>query len=135
MTKERLRQYRDLLAEKKQLEHQLEAVEAALYHPKIQRLKQTPGAPSPGNAAEDLSIKHLELLERYRGKLAELTLEQLAIEDAIERLPARERNLVRLYYIKGLSWEEVAVAINYSWRQTHRIHSHALELLAAMESE
>lgn len=135
MTKERLRNYRDLLAEKKQLEQQLEAIEAALYNPKIQRLKQTPSAPSPGNATEDLANKHMELLDRYRDKLAELTLEQLAIEDAIERLPNRERNLIRCYYIQGLKWEEVAVAINYSWRQTHRIHSRALQLLAGMEEK
>lgn len=135
MTKERLRNYRDLLAEKKQLEQQLEAIEAALYNPKIQRLKQTPSAPSPGNATEDLANKHMELLDRYRDKLAELTLEQLAIEDAIERLPNRERNLIRCYYIQGLKWEEVAVAINYSWRQTHRVHSRALQLLAGMEEK
>lgn len=133
MTKERLRKYRDLLKEKEQLDQQLETIEAALYHPKIQRMKQTPGAPSPGNATEDLTLKHLELLERYRGKLAELTLEQLAIEDAIERLPHRERTLIRLYYIKGLTWEQVCVEINYSWRQTHRIHARALEMLAEGE--
>lgn len=130
MTKERLRRYRDLLAEKKQLDQQLETIEAALYHPKIQKITQTPGAPSPGNAAEDLSIKHLELLERYRGKLAELTLEQLAIEDAIERLPVRERNVLRAYYIRGLTWEETCVAVEYSWSQVHRIHARALKLLA-----
>lgn len=133
MTKERLRRYRDLLLEKKRLEEQLGTIEAALYNPKIQQLKQTPRAPSQGNATEDLANKHLELLDRYREQLAELTMEQLAIEEAIERLPNRERNLIRCYYIQGLKWEEVAVAINYSWRQTHRIHSRALQLLAGME--
>lgn len=135
MTKERLRRYRDLEAEKKLLEQQLETIEAALYNPKIQQLKQTPRAPSQGNATEDLANKHLELLDRYRHKLAELTMEQLAIEEAIERLPNRERNVLRAYYIRGLTWEETCVAVAYSWTQVHRIHSSALQLLAAMEEE
>ena len=135
MTKERLRRYRDLLAEKKQLEQQLETIEGTLHNPKIQQLKQTPRAPSKGNPTEDLIAKHLELLDRYRDKLAELTMEQLAIEEAIERLPIRERNVLRAYYIRGLTWEETCVAVTYSWTQVHRIHSSALQLLAAMEEE
>lgn len=134
MTKERLRRYRDLLAEKKQLEQHLETIEAALYNPKIQQLKQIPRAPSQGNATEDLANKHLELMDRYREKLAELTMEQLAIEEAIERLPNRERNVLRAYYIRGLKWEEVCVSVGYAWAQTHRIHSRALQLLAAEET-
>ena len=133
MTKERLRRYRDLLAEKKQLEQHLETIESALYNPKIQQLKQTPRAPSQGNATEDLANKHLELMDRYREKLAELTMEQLAIEEAIERLPFRERKVLRAYYIRGLTWEEVAVDVGYTWRHVHRVHSSALQLLAAME--
>ena len=133
MTKDRLRRYRDLLAEKVQLEQQLETIEGVLHNPKIQQLKQTPRASSKGNPTEDLIAKHLELMDRYRDKLAELTMEQLAIEEAIERLPNRERNVLRAYYIRGLTWEEVAVDIGYTWRHVHRIHSSALQLLAVME--
>lgn len=133
MTKERLRRCRDLLKEKKQLEEQLETIEGALNNPKIQQLKQTPRAPAQGNAVEDLIAKHLELLDCYRDKLAELTMEQLAIEEVIERLPTRERKVLRAYYIRGLTWEEVAVDVGYTWRHVHRVHSSALQLLAAME--
>lgn len=133
MTKERLRKFRDLLKEKKQLEEQLETIEATLHNPKIQQLKQTPSAPSQGNHTEDLIAKHLELLDRYRDKLEELTMERLAIEEAIERLPTRERKVLRAYYIRGLIWEEVAVDVGYTWRHVHRVHSSALQLLAAME--
>jgi len=38
----------------------------------------------------------------------------------------RYRTLLELRYIKGESWERIAVAMNYSWRQTHRIHGRAL---------
>lgn len=135
MTKERLRRYRDLLAEKKQLDKQLEIIEAALYNPKIPQMKQTPRAQPQGNATEDLANKHLELLDYYRNKLAELAMEELAIEEVMERLPARERKVLRAYYLRGLTWEEVAVDVGYTWRHVHRVHSSALQLLAAMEEE
>lgn len=133
MTKERLRRFRDLLKEKKQLEKQLEIIENALYNPKTQQFKQTPTAPFQGNATEDLANKHMELLDYYGNKLAELTMEQLAVEEAIDRLPTRERKVIRAYYIQGLTWEEAAVAVGYTWRHVHRVHSSALQLLAAME--
>lgn len=133
MTKERLRQYRKMLKDKKQMEQHLETIEAALYNPKIQQIKDTPRGQSHGNATEDLANKHLEMLDRYRDKLAELTLEGLAIAEAIESLPDREQNVLSQYYLNGLKWEEVCVKVGYSWTQTHRIHSSALQHLAAME--
>lgn len=135
MTKERLRQYRKMLKDKKQMEQHLETIEAALYNPKIQQLKQTPRAQAQGNATEDLANKHLEMLDKYRDKLAELTLEGLTIAEAIESLPARERNVLSQYYLNGLKWEEVCVKVGYSWTQTHRIHSSALQHLAAKKEE
>lgn len=134
MTKERLRTYRDLRRELKQIEQKVEAMESALYSPKAQRLTGMPAAPaSGGNAVEDLAAKHLELLGHYKKKKEELAEEQLAIEQAIDSLPYKERTLLRLYYVDGLTWEEVSVAMCYSWRQTHNIHGRALEKLKKEE--
>ena len=36
------------------------------------------------------------------------------------------RTLLELRYIKNETWERIAVKMNYSWRQTHRIHGWAL---------
>ena len=55
--------------------------------------------------------------------------ELLEIEKAIETLPSTERTIIRLYYIAGMKWEEVCVAIGYSWKQVHRIHGRALDML------
>lgn len=135
MTKERLRQYRKMLKDKKQMEQHLETIEAALYNPKIQQVNDMPRAQSHGNAMEDLANKHLELRDRYRDKLAELTLEGIAIAEAIENLPVREQNVLSQYYINGLKWEEVCVKVGYSWTQVHRIHSSALQHLAGKAEE
>ena len=133
MTKERLKTYRDLKREQQQIRQQLEALEAAMYYPKPQRLSGMPSAPSQGNALENMVEQHVALQERYRAKLNELEAEQLAIETAIDALDTRARQLIRYRYIDGLTWEEVCVAMSYSWRQTHRLHSAALTALKEME--
>lgn len=133
MTKERLRKYRDLSKELEQIAEKVEALESALCSPKIQRITGMPSAPSGKNSKEDLTIKHMELLEYYQEKKASLMGEQLAIEKAIEALDYRDRTVLRLYYIEGLTWEQVCVLVNYSWRQVHNIHSAALMKLGKDE--
>ena len=130
MTKEQLRAYRDIKLERDKLSTMIEEVEAVLYSPRSQRLDGMPrGGSAPGSLVEEAAIKHTELLERYRQKVVELSAALVEIENTIEVLEPRERTLIRLYYAQGLTWEEVCVAMNYSWRQVHRIHAKALEAL------
>lgn len=133
MTKEQLRAYRDIKLERDKLATMVEEVEAVLYSPRSQRLDGMPrGGSAPGSEVEEAAIKHAELLERYRRKVAELSAALIEVENAIEVLEdPTERTLIRLYYAQGLTWEEVCVELNYSWRQTHRIHARALERLKA----
>ena len=51
------------------------------------------------------------------------------IEEAIEVLDEREKYLIRLKYIKCLTWPEIAVDMNYSWQNMHKIHAKALTQL------
>lgn len=129
MTKEQLREYQAIKHEAEQLQAMIEELEAPLYGPKTQQLTGMPHAPARGNATENMADKHLELLERYRAKLRALTTARLLIEDAIEQLESTDRRLLRLRYIDGLTWEEVCVRMDYSWRQVHRRHAQALEKL------
>lgn len=105
MTKERLRAYRDIAREKDQLI----------------RLKDSSVTP--------------DLQEYYHREMKRLDDEQLAIEKAINALDYRERTVLRLYYIEGLNWEQVAVAVNYSWTAVHNIHSAALDKLLEQEKQ
>ena len=82
----------------------------------------------------NILFNHDELLQLYQTKVAELTAKLEEIEAAIEPLAPRERTLLRLYYINGLTWEQVCVAMSYSWMQVHRIHSKALEALKIGEA-
>ncbi len=130
MTKERLKSYRSLKLERDQLLIMIEELEAQMRSPKSQKLNGMPrGCSAPQNPVEDLVIKHTELIKRYQQKVAELTEDAVEIENAIEILNHRERTVIRLHYIQGMTWEEVCVEMAYSWRQVHRIHSQALETL------
>lgn len=66
------------------------------------------------------------LRELYSRKLRALVDLQIRIEQAIESLTSMERELMRLRYIDGADWTEVAAEIHYEWTQTHRIHARAL---------
>lgn len=70
----------------------------------------------------------VELEDRIDRKIDELYQVKNEIFDVIEQLPdSRERIALRVYYIDMKSWEQVAVDLNYTWRQTMRIRKTALE--------
>ena len=104
MTKEELRQYRSIRNEISQLERRIIELDMRGYNDDITK----------------------PLQDLYRQKLAALIKGQLRIEKAIEGLTPVERELMRLRYIDGAEWVEVAETIHYEWTQTHRIHARAL---------
>lgn len=131
MNKEKLRQYRHLERERRQIGDMLFDLEAMMTSPKAQRLDGMPHASSgfTQSAIEGMVARHMELQQRYQEKLEELAAAMQEIEDAIEGLEPRERTLLRLHYIQGLTLERVCVEMNYSWRQINRIHGKALKKL------
>lgn len=127
MTKEQLKEalqsYQTLGAER----GQIQAAYDALVNPRGQSLDGMPKGPGAGDPLARVATKRQALAQRYLEKLEELAAVQLNIEDIIEGLDPTARKLMRHRYIEGLPWEEVCVAIGYSWRQTHNIHSAALD--------
>lgn len=126
MNKERLRQYRYIKQEQRDLERQLEEVEASLYGATAKPITGMPTAHGEGNPAEALAIKHLELLELYTRKRLELVTERQAIETAIASLEPRARMLFRYLYIDCLRWRDACDRVHYSRSQANRIHDQAL---------
>lgn len=130
MTKEELQEYLHIKREREQLAAMLQEMERAMAAPATSKLTGMPRNPSGEKSRIEAFVeRHTELLERYRAKIAELDAAQAKIEDAIESLESIERILMRLRYIEGMKWEEICVALNYSWRQVHRTHAAALTRL------
>lgn len=133
MTKDRLRNYQNIKREREQIQQLLDEAEAALYYPNVPHLTDMPRAQVFGNPKEDKANDHLELIARYKAKLAELAAEQLAIETAIESLDQTYRLLMRYRYFQGIKWEEICTKMGYCWTQIHEHHSRALKLLKGAE--
>lgn len=130
MTKQQLRDYRDLKNEERQIAELLKECEARIYAPSTPKLDGMPHAAPTGTSAIERDVeKHIKLQKLYQEKLHALAAEAFDIEQSINSLPVKERTLCRHYYIMGLTWEQVCVEMNYSWSQVHRIHAKALRLL------
>ena len=84
-----------------------------------------------GSSHSDLS-DYAAILDEQIELLKEERLEKVRCYQKIERQICQmqnedEQEVLRLRYILGMKWEEVAVKMGYSWKQTHRIHSSALQ--------
>lgn len=126
MTKATLRTYRDIKRERDRLEAMVRTIEYGLTGIKMDGMPRSGKVSDPTGAQ---AVQHTQVLDLYQQKVAELNKALIEIEQAIECLDPRERTLIRLYYIEGFTWEEVCVAMSYSWRQIHYIHKKTLEKL------
>ena len=124
--KEILQQYRLAEMEEQRLEHEIERWRSRAE-------KVTPGySKAPAGGGDGRSMEHT--LERLGELVVELTKQRdklirlrREIGAAIDTVPdARLRELLRLRYIEGLSFERIAVSMDYSWRQVIRLHGVAL---------
>lgn len=73
-----------------------------------------------------------ELVDAQEKTAAEVTrLARLETEIActIDRVPEPYRTLLYERYINGLTWEQIAVRMNYSYRRVTQLHGEALKLL------
>ena len=88
--------------------------------------------PSSGAGPSDhvgLSVEKLwEISAQINADIDRYTDEREKIHAAIEALEdERQRNVMRLYYLNGLTWEQVAEKVNYSYMQVCRLHGYALD--------
>ena len=133
MTKQELREYYWIRRNIIKLECKLMELEAAATKITTQLKNKHDAIMGQGNTSDKVGNAVADI-EEVKENLAE----QIAtsydvitkIEGAIEVLPARECYLIRARYIELLSWEQIAVDMNYSWQHIHKIHSEALIMLA-----
>lgn len=67
----------------------------------------------------------IEELKQERLKRAKLRWKIVRDIRALEN--EDEQKVLRLRYIKGLKWEEIATEMNYSYKWIHKIHGKALK--------
>ena len=130
MTKAQLRAYKDLRRERDKLARMIDEMERTIYGPKAVKYDAMPrGGSGPSDPVAELAGRLLALREQYTETVAKLAAQMAEIEAAIDPLEPTERTIIRLHYFQGLTWEQVAVEMNYTWRHVHRLHGKALEKL------
>lgn len=124
-----LKSYRALKRERDDLIRRREEIEASILgSPRLDGMPHGAGVSDP---TADLGAALAELALQYDEKARKLAAAMILVEDMIDHLAdPTQRMIARLYYIDGLTWEQVCVKANYSWRQTHRIHAALLAELA-----
>lgn len=128
MTKDDLKQYVSIKKELEQIQFKLKELEERKTSIKSMVISDMNVQTSHNNnSIEDLIIKIEECIEEYSKKEIELYNKQLEIEKCINDLDPIERIVMRMRYMEGKKWEEIAYKIHYEWRQTHYIHKKALK--------
>ena len=92
------------------------------------RISQITGLPR-GGASDwtETADRLIELERRVNARIRELVRWKLMAMDAIDQVEeARLREVLELYYIDGLTWEQVAERMGYVVRQIYRLHGVAL---------
>lgn len=123
--KEYLRSYRTAKRREKYILEEIQRLRADKMFPSL----VVDGMPH-GSGGGDLA-RYMELVEEQIEKLGKERLEAAeaytGIECRIRQMKNEtEKEVLRLRYIRGMKWEDIAVEMGYSWKHIHRIHGSAL---------
>lgn len=92
------------------------------------------GGGSERGSMESAAVKIAEISEDIDRRIGEATGLRREIRECIGRVKdPRLRRLLRLHYINGLTFEEVADRMHYSWRWVVKLHGQALSELPVKE--
>lgn len=124
--KEFLRRYRECERREREILEEIQRLRADKMFPSV----VNDGMPK-GSQQSDLS-DYMVLLDEQIDRLKQERLEKARTREQIDLAIRQmenpdEQRVLRLRYLWGLKWEEVAVKMSYSWKQIHRLHSSALD--------
>ena len=129
MTKKQLQEYYWLKRNINQLEDRLLELETQATKITSTITDEPKNSSSNGDKISNIVIKIIDVKYKINSQLQRSYQILEEIENTIEKLPERERYLMRSKYIEGKTWEQIAVDMNYSWMHIHRIHSKALKMI------
>ena len=103
--------------------------------------KAYPGSPSldampHGSNPSDLSDYAARLDELERELVAEQAAAEKALEEVIRAVnlleSETEKEVLTMYYVRGIRWEKICAEMNYSWQHVFRIRNSAFQNLARL---
>lgn len=93
-------------------------------------LSQAPGGGENGSRVERPMDKITEIETQITREIDQLHTIRREIKEAVDRLEDENLRLLMEYrYIDGMTWEQIAVKMNYSYMQICRLHGKALNAM------
>lgn len=127
MIKDKLQQYRKLKTELDSIKLGILQLDDDLRSPRTTQLGKISGGTQNAVTPVDIKLDEKDrLCALYRRKKEQLDLELWQIEQVIQRMPPQERTLLRLYFLQGKTWEQVAEEMGYSVAHVYRLRKNAL---------
>ncbi len=83
------------------------------------------------NCREESIAKIVDMEKEIGASIDNLKKIREQVERAINAIPnANQRDVLRLRYLNGMKWEQIAVKLNYDYRWVLRLHGMALHVIA-----
>lgn len=122
-----LNTYRWRMREARILRERIDDLEDQLTGIRAQRITDMPrGGKAMG--ADDLVAKKVDLLNQYERDLKLAEEARIAIEGCIRSVNSiRDRTILSMKYVDGMSYARIAEVLSYSSRQIKRINKNAVE--------
>lgn len=81
------------------------------------------------NSVDNTVIKIVDLEKDYKNLVLLYINKRTEFDKILNQMNTKERLLIELKYINGLTWEQVAWQMNYSERVIYRLHNDVLNKL------
>lgn len=135
MTKDELKEYTETKREIEIIKEKIEYLESKKTSIKSQIISDMPRGEAEQDRLGQLLIQIEELIDLYNEKFNKLFKQQVEIEKCIDKLEDPiDRNIMRLKYLEGYTWEKVCVELSYSWNGIHKKHRKILDKIRGYES-
>ena len=93
-------------------------------------LSQAPGGGESGSPIERPMDKVLEIDVEINREIDEMQIARKEIRETLNQLEDENLKLLMEYrYIDGMTWEQIAVKMHYSYMQICRLHGRALKTI------
>lgn len=124
-----LRRYRWSLAKERDLLDQIQEIKARAART-TQALSGTPGAPRDTSSLARAVESLIDTQQQLCAQIEASCKVRRKVEDAIATVPdIRQQTILRLHYLSGKHFEQIAVELHYSYRQIMREYRRGMDVI------
>ena len=128
LAKAELNSYYDLYCKTRNLKQDLAELRERMSSVRITKYDDEPRGTAPNDSIEELFDKLHEIESKIEQNIWAMSDRQLQLVEKIHKLNGVYADILHKRYIERKKFEQIAVEVNYTWRQTQRNHKKALIL-------